>query len=441
VQRTCAGELPLRDFRSYDPGRYFWCAAFAPLFGKGLVAVRIATATFGALGLACGLLAARRVVGSRWMLVPVAVLLQLWMIPPWKAYESALALMGVLVATRYLEQPSLRRLFCAGGFAGLAAFFGRNLGVYGACAMACVALLAWWKGGREAPLRKVAAFALGILAGYLPMLVLLLVPGYLTAFVESIGFYLRQGELNAELPLPWPWRVGLAGQPLGWLFVLLVAWNVVGLFASLATRAADLSQRAVLVAALFVGLFWAHHASVRSDVFHLAQVSHPLWIGCLALPATFLERRRNAAQAALLALFLATGVLALWNVSPVLRRPSADAASVEALVTLVREHVKPDEDLWVGPQYLGLYPLLERRSPCWDIYPAWQASEREQDRMLAELAGVQWALLDVRPIGGAEERLLSSTHPRVWAMLQRDFERRPAPGAPATLLFLRRRKP
>ena len=61
--------------------------------------------------------------------------------------------------------------------------------------------------------------------------------------------------------------------------------------------------------------------------------------------------------------------------------------------------------------------------------------------MLAELAGVEWVLLDVRPIGGAEERLLSTTHPRVWAMLQRDFERRPVPGAPATLLFLRRRKP
>src|SRR6202000_2825488 len=58
------GDVPLRDFYSYDPGRYYWAAAWPPLAGEGLLGLRLATSAFAALGLFCGLLAARRAVRS-----------------------------------------------------------------------------------------------------------------------------------------------------------------------------------------------------------------------------------------------------------------------------------------------------------------------------------------------------------------------------------------
>src|SRR5690606_33491228 len=123
-------ELPLRDFRAYDPGRYFWCAGWMSLFGDGLVAVRGAGWAFAALGTTAGLLVASRTTRNvAWLAIAGAVLVA-WMSPPWKLYEPALALMVAWIAVRLVESPTRGRRIAAGLAVGLAGFFGRNLGVY-----------------------------------------------------------------------------------------------------------------------------------------------------------------------------------------------------------------------------------------------------------------------------------------------------------------------
>src|SRR5262249_37961842 len=104
VERVLRGEVPLRDFQAYDPGRYYWCAAWTPLFGSGVLGVRAATAIFAVLGLFCGVLACRRVARSPLALVFASALLAAWLFPRHKLYEPALALVVVYAAVRLVER-------------------------------------------------------------------------------------------------------------------------------------------------------------------------------------------------------------------------------------------------------------------------------------------------------------------------------------------------
>lgn len=476
--RTHAGELPLRDFRAYDPGRYFWCAGWMSIFGDGLVVVRGAAWAFAALGITAGLLALSRSLMSAsariaWLAI-AGVMLVAWMTPPWKLYESSIAMIVAWVAVRLIESPTRSRTIAAGIAVGAAAFFGRNLGVYAGVSVAIVTAIACWK-FRRSFARAFVELAVGTLVGYAPMLALIaFAPGYREAFVDSIAFYARQGALNAELPMPFPWRIDLtgrsfeaaaAGLTIGTLFLALPAIYGIAVWCGLRVRrneagGGEFARWAPLVATALVGAAWYHHASVRSDRQHLAQCIHPFLIVLLSLPFVLRVPRATLARAGIwLAAFVATVFGAGTSLLPVQRAwPQAgeefrdvvvgdehlllspkQAGLVHGLLTAVQANVPPEDELWVTAQFIGLYPILGRRAPAWDIYPAWRADDREEERMLRELADVRYAIVDVRPIGGDPNMRLEVSHPRVWSWLLESFERLPLPGAPDAIVLLRRK--
>lgn len=467
--RVLEGDLPLRDFRSYDPGRYFWSAAWSALFGEGLIAQRASQWFFAVLGITAGLLVVRRATSSAWWLAAAGGLLAAWMPPPWKIFEASFALVATLASVRLIERPTARRVLIAGAVAGLAAFFGRNLGVYATAGLGASMLLAVWK--RDAPfVKSCATFSAGVVIGYAPMLALtVFASGYREAFVDSIAFYLRQNALNAEIPFPWPWTERFANRkPAGIVFAVsrsalftlpIVAYALFGLRAALA-RKEDVVKLAPLVAVACVGGAWFHHASVRSDLSHLAQSFHPFLVGALCLPLVVAPTRAALVRTSACAFIALLSIVPLARSLPFVVRFSAEpnethvpldvagarihfppdrAHSIGALVACVRSNVPEDVPFFASAHFLGLYLLLDRRAPTWDIYPAWAADEREQERMLEDLARVDWAVLDSTPIGNDPRMRLPVSHPRVWAMLQRDFVRVAVPGASETFFLLRRR--
>lgn len=214
VQRVLQGEVPIRDFMAYDPGRYYLSAALMALRGDDILSLRTVLAVIQGLALfvALALIAKSARQRDLWFLAISAMTLAVWLVPRHKAFDITLSVGLVAVLTVVVLKPSLRRVFLSGCFVGLAAVFGRNHGVYSAIASLAVILLLVVKDNSAPPLpRALAYWSAGIVLGYLPvLLMLLLVPGFANAFWASIRFLWEFRATNLPLPVPWPWQVELA---------------------------------------------------------------------------------------------------------------------------------------------------------------------------------------------------------------------------------------
>ncbi len=491
---TAHGAVPLRDFRSYDPARYLWCAAWARLLGDGILALRFSAALFGGIGLFCGLRAARRAV-HRWpALALLGAVLVLWMSPRHKLFEPAIEMALVLAAVRLIEEPTPRRYLALGAAVGFAAFVGKNHGLYGLLgSLALVAFLAWRRPPGEPadrPVRRWTSWLAGIALGASPFVAMSAIPGFVAGFVKSCVFFIAHGRTNVPVPVRWPWGsyAGLAGWELaqrigvGACYVLWPAVCAAAVAVALATlgdrgdtsgdgdasqRQPDrLTERRLAIAAGFVGLFYLHHVFARADTFHLTQASHPMILAAVGLPLALpAGRRRLAFGAVAVLLVLLTASVALPQTILFDRLTAGEAAGErwvpyrlrgddlflharaahldDVLVRRVARTVPAGEPLFIAREWPGMYVLLDRPAPVWDILPTWPGTGGLDEAMLAELRAhrVRWALLAMYPVPTTEGDPFDVDFPAVYGYLTRDFERVPTPELPRKVWLLRRREP
>jgi len=483
VVATAHGAVPLRDFRSYDPARYLWCAAWAKLLGDGILALRLSTGLFGAAGLFCGLRAARRAVRGGLALAAVGVVLVLWMSPRHKMFETAIEMALVLAAVRLVEEPSPRRHLELGAMVGFAAFVGKNHGLYGLLASSGLLLYLIWRGGEDpavgepppASLRaRLAAWLAGIALGASPLVAMCAIPGFLRGFVKSCLFYVVHRRTNVPVPVRWPWGsyAGLAGWALaeriavGACYVLWPALAAGAIALALATRRERLAERRLLIAAGFVACLYLHHVFARADTFHLTQGSHPMLLALVGLPLAVPPARRRWAAAAVAAalLLLTTGVAVPQSevydrltsgddpperfVPFTLRGDSlllhARAARLYAgLLQRTGRSIPPGEPLFIAPDWPGIYVVLGRPSPVWDILPTWPGVGGLDEEMLGELRAhrVRWALLAMYPLPPSEGEPFDRDFPATYRYLAAEFERVPTPELPRRVWLLEKREP
>jgi hypothetical protein len=299
AQRILHGEMPIRDYMSYDIGRYYWTAAVMyALADSGIYAARVSALLFHGLTLAVALfvclwglpnpqsLAKRALVASL-----VALTLTLWTTPYYKAFDHGASILVVAMLVLLLKTRNSKVWLLAGLLLGIAAIIGRNHGVYGAAA-ASFALL--WILGHGADfrqtLRPAAAFIFGVVLSFSPTFLLMAwAPGFGEAFLESIRVILRASNTNIPLPIPWPWHFN--PRTLGWvtwaaeflrgsMFVLILPVLAILM---LSMRRRNISEFApahvVLMAATLAAIPYSHYAYSRADVFHLAMSMLPLVIG------------------------------------------------------------------------------------------------------------------------------------------------------------------
>jgi hypothetical protein len=467
---TALGEVPMRDFQSYDPGRYYWGALWFKILGKdGPVSLRLAEAGFQFIGMCFGLLVLRRrILKTWWALAAAGLVLWIWM----GVYEPVIILAAISFGVRLIEQPSTRRHFGAGIFVGLAAFFGRNLGLYTAVAFFALILFIWFKVERGQLSKRLGIWLVGIIVGYLPMLAMIVfVPGFLHAVIEAVRFNLTVAT-RLPLPVPWPWTTDYSGINLGaavkeftigMLYLLIPIFYVVALIFLLRTKH-DLRRKSVLIACVFVGSAFLHYTFSRASFDYLAITIHPVLIGLMALPASFGPRQRKVLLIGVWAFIIIVSRVTVWeagwkvhgwplnaaiNALAVERYhrsydlayqdyglvrtnirgqdlwlPMDQAKLVHDVTENVQQRMAPDENILIAPHWTTFYPILGKKSPVWEIYFLFPQSRSKQEEMINDLErkNVNWALICNWPLDGRDELRFSNTHSYMWQYLMENFE-------------------
>lgn len=410
-QRTALGQIPIRDFFSYDPGRYYWSAFFLKILrGDGLFQQLIANAAFGILGLTTIYFVMSRIRVQRAWRVAILLMLAIMLgFPRHKIYEQALSLISIAGIAFVMVKPSaLRRWLIYGVATGLAAFVGRNSGLYFAGAAVLLLLLLEFAREQFAVAPAFCALALGITIGYLPMIFMLcLVHGFAYSLYQSVLF---SPHWQLKLPIPFPWHVHVRGLRFAdalqvrAVSILCIAVPAAYLFTvwcwtkSTREKKSDNSTLRLACAASLAGLPFLHHAFSRADFFHIAQGIAPFAVVTGALSSRLWQiGRRQLSVVSFCAVFAL--ILTAWlPYEPLIQylraKPgsmkrvaigdrnfyvSATQAEVMNVVADAFRQCGPnDEGFLAAPYYPGLYALLHTKAPFWDLYYLWPRDDAFQ---------------------------------------------------------------
>lgn len=476
-KRTALGDVPFRDFFSYDPGRYYWSTFIFKLLGRsGFFEQILANYLFAIVGLGLTYAAMLRIGLSRTWRILILLLLGIVIgFPRHKIYEQTLSLIAVAaVVFVFIAPRRINRWLLLGIVIGLAAFFGRNSGIF--CFIAAVLAFAVLKLRRlEFPLaRGVGALVAGLMIGYSPMIFMIaFVHGFAPSFFESI---LLTPRWAWSLPVPFPWHVHVKGlHGLDLLQARAVSWLCVFVpltYAFLLWRAArkkrELSGTEWLAtAASCVGVGFLVHAFYTADFFHIAQGVVPFVVAAGAFAAHFSSADRikllsefagegartthkNARRLSLIAFgILIFLVLACWlPMEPLvqhIRVKAHDPMSVEQTLINGRNFEVPAEQaelmrtvqtafqncgardggFFAAPYYPGLYAFLNTRAPTWDTYFLWPRSESTQQSEVASLQRNDTALFVINSefaMNGRDSLRFITTNPQLLAYITSHYQ-------------------
>ncbi len=448
--RAREGRTPIRDFRAYEPGRYYVLAFLMHFTGTRLHGFRLALYLMYGAGLTLAALACR-MAGFGWIETVLCVTtLSLTMPIREKGIELTLAMLGLLAGVVLLVDPSPTTFAVAGFVAGLITIFGLNYGLYVGAALGVLTGLMLLKSSSPAVVATLAAFGGGLVGGLLPLAVFAIVrPGFLAALIERRLRMVRERRTtNLPLPIPWPWHTippvwGEQLSPVGArlaqvLFFLVPVVSFVVLGWALVQDHTALTGNAIVVSAAAHLMFVQHHAWSRADPSHLGIPIQLLVIASFALmpPLWWVHVITAAVWVALWALTLAPrGWRALKSAQPdslILSHDFGDALHIsrheaQVLVALRELMAETGSDrLFVAPCCPQLFPLLGVVSPVYDIYCIYPQPERHQARMIGEIErhAITVVLIFDFALDDRDDLRFPNTHPLVAAHVTERFAER-----------------
>lgn len=454
AQRVIAGEVPFRDFDSYDIGRYYWSAAFMSLLGdNGIVALRISAIIFQALALCIGFLVIIRY-STKQSIIYWAILmitLMVWMVHRHKLFDMSIPIILISSLSFLVDKPSRHRYFLTGLTVGLVAVFGRNHGLYGALGSFSIILYLNIKHKNTTTLITAFSFwLLGIIAGYLPVLAFLVfVPGFALAFWKIISPVLlfKIQATNIPLPVPWPWRLSfeqmsvdlMSDMIMGTYFISIIVFGIFSVVWAISQRIYKKQVSPILLASAFMALPYSHYAFSRADLSHLAYGIPPFMIGLFTLLAEQSKKIKWSFAVLLCgtSFFLMLPVHPGWNCTvrnhcvnvkvadDNLKVPFKTAIILKDLNRLVQQYAPQGQNFICAPFCPAAYAVVGSKSPIWSIYATGSSNSEFQQAEIERIkvAKPSLVIIDNSPLDGRSDLRFSNTHPIIDQYIRNNFKR------------------
>jgi hypothetical protein len=360
-----------------------------------------------------------------------------------------------VIAFVFEAPQSLKRWFLLGIAIGLAAFFGRNSGIFFGLAAITAFVLLSLRGEGPPVARAARAVAGGVLIGYSPMLIMLVaVPGFAAAFFHSL---LLTPKWAWSLKIPFPWHVHLKGlhgmdlvqaRAVSWLCLAVLLTYAASLWRALRRNTAIGAAEWLAAAASVAGAGFLVHAFYTADFFHIAEGVVPFVIAAGALSAHLWQDRRGWS----LVLFcgMAFLVIASWlPMEPLAQHlksqandprseqqieidgkrfevPAEQAVVMHAVAASFLDCTPHDGGFLAAPYYPGLYAFLHTRAPAWDTYFLWPRSDQLQSAEIEALQRNRTSLILLNPrfaLNGRESLELVKTNPKLVEYIESNYQR------------------
>lgn len=448
--KVLEGEVPIRDFRAYDPGRYYWCAIWMLLFGKNLLSVRIALSVAQILALSAGLAVIYIATRGAWLPTILTGLAMIgWTYPLHKQIDILFSMTTPLMAVLLVDSPFASQYVLSGMYVGVCFLFGLNHGIYaGGGLLALILVMGFGDQGLSLN-DSLAGYITGLSLGVLPIFAMFIfVPRLFKVYWrQKISRVLRRGTANLSFPIPWLWKSELfqlrqldkGGQfVVKCMFTFIPVLYVIAILPVISGDISVMTREWAMVAVACSGLFYWHHAVSRADLSHLAQSIAPFimllviffaeftygWAATCVLIAVSL-RYVYLAHASWVKHFFKACDLEKVNIGETaLWLEPWQANYLGRVRSLVEAHSKQGDFVLLLPNLVAFYSMLQRKPAVYDLFCVYPATEAEETQMIEELSTqeVGFALINNEPTDAREDLRFSHTHPGVWQYLNHEFQ-------------------
>jgi hypothetical protein len=445
--QTINKKIPIKDFRAYDPGRYYWMTIWCLVFGKSLLSLRLAQLVTQVLTLLLCMILIHTVTQNIFETSLLSLCIVPWLIPRHKQIDFLFSILTPFIILSLFPDPNYSSCLLLGIYLCLCYLFGLNHGLYASLSLVLIFLLLELSGFSLINYEDFLGVITGIFIGFMPIVIgFILSPKLRSNYWQNkILKVLDRGQANLRLPLPWIWNKkttqlnNLSTPHKIFIKILFTSMPLVygmTILVFLLSNDMDSSLRNNMILSC-CGLTYFHHASSRTDVNHIAQAvlaylllliaysQTTLWAWFVLIPFIYLSFYNAYWKNILWPKYLLNpkeySKLKINSVEITI--PKSQKNYIKEVSELVNKYSHDNSFVVFLPTILTFYPLLKRQPAIYDIFCVYPAREKQQDIMIEEIKSknTEFILINNNPVDGRNDLKFSNTHPKVWRFLTNNF--------------------